>query len=177
MAKIFIYPTTSLILSDLVARYGHTPLSSATAVRERVQTAGIESVPLQITPEEPKKGLRWAAVEVPSGVRGRMALYGPMIEACDAAIVIEDADFAFGCMGCARTNELVKYLIREKNVPRLDLDYPKNEDEGTRFVAAIRRPRYGSHRSPAARSTAGSSRRLTRRHGRSMARYSSPTLH
>jgi putative methanogenesis marker protein 5 len=139
MAKIFIYPTTSLILSDLVARYGHTPLSSAIAVRERVQTAGIESVPLQITPEEPKKGLRWAAVEVPSGVRGRMALYGPMIEACDAAIVINDADLAFGCMGCARTNELIKYLIREKNVPRLDLNYPKNEDEGVRFVAAIKR--------------------------------------
>ena len=139
MAKIFIYPTTSLILSDLVARYGHTPLSSAIAVRERIQTAGIESVPLQITPEEPKKGLRWAAVEVPSGVRGRMALYGPMIEACDAAIVINDADLAFGCMGCARTNELIKYLIREKNVPRLDLNYPKNEEEGVRFVAAIKR--------------------------------------
>ena len=139
MAKIFIYPATSLILSDLVARYGHTPLSSATAIRERIQTAGIESVPLQITPEEPKKGLRWAAVEVPSGVRGRMALYGPMIEACDAAIVINEADLAFGCMGCARTNELIKYLIREKKVPRLDLNYPKSEEEGVRFVAAIRR--------------------------------------
>ena len=139
MAKVFIYPATSLILSDLVARYGHTPLSSATAIRERIQTAGIESVPLQITPEEPKKGLRWAAVEVPSGVRGRMALYGPMIEACDAAIVIDDADLAFGCMGCARTNELVKYLIRERDVPRLDLMYPKSEEEGVRFVAAIRR--------------------------------------
>jgi len=139
MAKVFIYPATSLILSDLVARYGHTPLSSATAIRERIQTAGLESVPLQITPEEPKKGLRWAAVEVPSGVRGRMALYGPMIEACDAAIVINDADLAFGCMGCARTNELVKYLIREKKVPRLDLPYPKSEEEGVRFVAAIKR--------------------------------------
>lgn len=139
MAKVFIYPATSLILSDLVARYGHTPLSSATAVRERIQTAGLESVPLQITPEEPKKGLRWAAVEVPSGVRGRMALYGPMIEACDAAIVINDADLAFGCMGCARTNELVKYLIRERDVPRLDLTYPKSEEEGVRFVAAIKR--------------------------------------
>jgi putative methanogenesis marker protein 5 len=139
MAKVFIYPATSLILSDLVARFGHTPLSSATAIRERIQTAGLESVPLQITPEEPKKGLRWAAVEVPSGVRGRMALYGPMIEACDAAIVIDDADLAFGCMGCARTNELVKYLIRERNVPRLDLAYPKSEEEGVRFVAAIRR--------------------------------------
>jgi len=139
MAKVFIYPATSLILSDLVARNGHTPLSSAIAIRERIQTAGIESIPLQITPEEPKKGLKWAAVEVPSGVRGRMSLYGPLIESCDAAIVVNDADLAFGCMGCARTNELVKYLIREKNVPRLDLNYPHSEEEGVRFVAAIKR--------------------------------------
>ena len=139
MAKVFIYPATSLILSDLVARYGHSPLSSAIAIRERIQTAGIESVPLQITPEEPKKGLKWAAVEVPSGVRGRMSLYGPMIEACEAAIIINDADLAFGCMGCARTNELIKYLVRERGVPRLDLNYPRSEDEGIRFVAAIKR--------------------------------------
>jgi putative methanogenesis marker protein 5 len=139
MAKVFIYPATSLILSDMVARYGHTPLSSAVAIRERIQTAGLESPPLQITPEEPKKGLKWAAVEVPSGVRGRRALYGPMIEDCEAAIIINDADLAFGCMGCARTNELIKFLIRQKDIPRLDLYYPKNEDEGTKFVAAIRR--------------------------------------
>ncbi len=139
MAKVFIYPATSLILSDLVARYGHTPLSSAIAIRERIQTAGIESVPLQITPEEPKRGLKWAAVEVPSGVRGRMSLYGPMIDGCDAAIIINDADLAFGCMGCARTNELIKYLVRERDVPRLDLNYPRSEDEGVRFVAAIKR--------------------------------------
>ena len=124
MAKVFIYPATSLILSDLVARYGHTPLSSATAVRERIQTAGLESPPLQITPEEPKKGLKWAAVEVPAGVRGRMSLYGPMIEACEAAIII---------------NELIKFLIRQKDIPKLDLYYPKSEEEGVQFVAAIKR--------------------------------------
>ena len=139
MAKVFIYPATSLILTDMVTRFGHTPLSSAVAIRERIQTAGLESVPLQITPEEPKKGLRWAAVEVPSGVRGRMALYGPMIEECEAAIIINDAELAFGCMGCARTNELVKFLIRQKEIPVLDLTYPKDEDEGVIFVAAIKR--------------------------------------
>ena len=139
MAKVFIYPATSLILSDMVSRFGHTPLSSATAIRERIQTAGLESPPLQITPEEPKKGLKWAAVEVPSGVRGRMALYGPMIDACDAAIIINDADLAFGCMGCARTNELIKFLIRQKEIPQIDLYYPKNEEEGVQFVAAIKR--------------------------------------
>jgi len=139
MAKVFIYPATSLILSDLVSRHGHTPLSSAVAIRERIQTAGLESPPLQITPEEPKKGLRWAAVEVPAGVRGRMALYGPQIEAAEAAIIINDADLSFGCMGCARTNELVKFLLRQKNIPKLDLNYPKNEEEGVKFVAAIKR--------------------------------------
>lgn len=139
MVKVFIYPATSLILSDLVSRYGHTPLSSAVAIRERIQTAGLESPPLQITPEEPKKGLRWAAVEVPSGVRGRMALYGPQIEACEAAIIINDADLAFGCMGCARTNELVKFLLRQRDIPKLDLNYPKSEEEGVQFVAAIKR--------------------------------------
>jgi putative methanogenesis marker protein 5 len=139
MVKVFIYPATSLILSDMVARFGHTPLSSAVAVRERIQTPGLESPPLQITPEEPKKGLKWAAVEVPAGVRGRMSLYGPMVEEAEAAIIINDADLSFGCMGCARTNELIKFLLRERDIPKLDLMYPKNDEEGVQFVAAIKK--------------------------------------
>jgi putative methanogenesis marker protein 5 len=139
MVKVFIYPTTSLILSDLVARFGHEPLGSALGIRERIQTAGFESPPLQITPEEPKKGLRWAAVEVPSGVRGRMAIIGPQIDAAEAAVIINDADLAFGCMGCARTNELIIYLLRTKGMPVLDLIYPTTEEEGIAFVAAIRK--------------------------------------
>ncbi|NYT07172.1 MAG: methanogenesis marker 5 protein [Methanomicrobiales archaeon] len=137
MAKVFIYPTTSLILSDLVARFGHQPLSAALQVREKIQTAGLESPPLQITPEDPKKGLKYAAVEVPSGVRGRMSLYGPMIEEAEAAVFIHDADFSFGCMGCARTNELIQFLLRKRGIPVLDLLYPRNDEEGVEFVAAI----------------------------------------
>jgi putative methanogenesis marker protein 5 len=138
MAKVFIYPGTSLILSDLVSRFGHRPLGSALAVRERVQTAGLDSPPLQITPEDPKKGLRYAAVEVPSGVRGRMALYGPQIDEADAAIIVRDADLAFGCMGCARTNELVRFLLHRREIPLLELDYPRSDEEGVRFVTSIR---------------------------------------
>ena len=138
MAKVFIYPTTSLILSDLVARFGHTPLSAALQIREHIQTPGLESPPVQITPEDPKKGLKWAAVEVPAGVRGRMALYGPMIEEAEAAVIIHDSDFSFGCMGCARTNELIQFLLRKRGIPVLDLRYPRNDEEGVEFVAAIR---------------------------------------
>ncbi|MCQ8894005.1 MAG: methanogenesis marker 5 protein [Methanolinea sp.] len=138
MANVFIYPTTSLILSDLVARFGHKPLSAALQVREIIQTPGIESPPLQITPEDPKKGLRWAAVEVPSGVRGRMAIYGPLLDRAEAAIIVNNAEYSFGCMGCARTNELLTFLIRKKGIPVLDLEYPTTEEEGVEFVAAIR---------------------------------------
>ncbi len=139
MAKVFIFPTTSLILSDLVARFGHTPLSAAMQIREVIQTPGLESPPLQITPEDPKKGLRWAAVEVPSGVRGRMSLYGPLLDRAEAAIIVNNADYSFGCMGCARTNELLAFLIRRKGIPVLDLEYPATDEEGVEFVAAIKR--------------------------------------
>ena len=145
MAKIFLYPSTSLILSDLVARFGHTPLSAAIKIRERIQTPGLESPPLQITPEEPKKGLKWAAVEVPSGVRGRMSLYGPMIDEAEAAIIINNADYSFGCMGCARTNELIKFLVRGRDIPILDIEYPSTDEEGVEFVAAIKRFLEGLH--------------------------------
>ena len=140
MADVFIYPSTSLILSDLVQRYGHTPLNVAVQVREHIQTPSIESPPLQMTPEDPKKGLKYAAVEVPSGVRGRMALFGPLIEQAEAAIIVNDADLAFGCQGCARTNELIKFLIREKSatIPVLDITYPRNDDEGIEFVREIK---------------------------------------
>jgi putative methanogenesis marker protein 5 len=138
MVKVFIYPATSLILSDMVARFGHKPLGSALAIRERIQTPGLESPPLQITPEDPKKGLKYAAVEVPSGVRGRMSLYGPLIEQAEAAIIVNEAEYAFGCMGCARTNELIIFLLKQQDIPLLELNYPKSDSEGEEFVAAIR---------------------------------------
>lgn len=138
MAKVFIYPATSLILSDLVARFGHKPLGTALSVRERVQTAGLDSPPLQMTPDDPKRGLKWAAVEVPSGVRGRMSLFGPLIEQAEAAILVKNPDFAFGCMGCARTDELVEFLIKDRKVPTLELQYPADEEEGIAFVRNVR---------------------------------------
>jgi putative methanogenesis marker protein 5 len=68
-----------------------------------------------------------------------MAVLGPQIDAADAAIIITEADYAFGCMGCARTNELLIYLLKTKGMPVLDLTYPKTEGEGIAFVAAIRK--------------------------------------
>ncbi len=138
MAKVIVYPPTSMILSDLVERMGHKALVVPEQVRELVTAGKVESPPLNITPEEPKKGLRYAAVDVPSGVRGRMSLIGPLIEEAQAAIIVDDPGWLTGCAGCSRTNELVRLLIRTKGIPLLELSYPRDDAEARAFVHKIK---------------------------------------
>ena len=138
MVKVMVYPPTSMILADLVERKGHEALVVSKEVRKKVDTPGLDSPPLNMTPEDPKKGLKYAAVDVPSGVRGRMALLGPMIERAEAAIVIKGDDCTLGCTGCARTNELARFLLKTKRIPLLELEYPEDEVEAKRFVFKIR---------------------------------------
>jgi putative methanogenesis marker protein 5 len=137
LAKVFIYPTNSLILADLVERFGHKPLTMMNQIREKVTSIGLDSPPINVTPEDPKLGLRYAAIEVPPGVRGRMALIGPLIEVAEAAIIVENPPINFGCIGCNRTNELAKYLIRSKGVPVLEVKYPESDEEARDFVNKI----------------------------------------
>lgn len=137
MSKVFIYPINSLILSDLVERFGHKPLTMMNQVREKVTSISLDSPPINITSEDPKVGLKYAAIEVPAGVRGRMALIGPLIEETEAAIIVENPPANFGCVGCNRTNELMKYLVRSKNVPVLEVKYPESYEEAQDFVNKI----------------------------------------
>ena len=43
MAKILIFPSNSLILSDLVARFGHEPLTLMRVIRRKITEVGIDS--------------------------------------------------------------------------------------------------------------------------------------
>ncbi len=63
-----------------------------------------------------------------------MSIVGPMIDDSEAAVIVNEASMAFGCMGCARTNELTKYLIRHKEIPILEVEFPRSEEEGKEFV-------------------------------------------
>lgn len=137
MVKVMVFPPNSLILADLVERKGHEVLSMQKAVRQKLKDPDIDSPPMNLTEEDPIKGLKYAAIEVPSGVRGRMSLIGPLIEEAEAAIIVDDAPFGFGCIGCARTNELSAFHLRKKGIPTLELTYPKTKDETTDMVNKI----------------------------------------
>jgi putative methanogenesis marker protein 5 len=138
VAKIFIFPPNSIILFDLVKREGHTPLGLGEEVAKNLNKPEIDSPPMNITPDFPRRGLKYAAIEVPAGVRGRLALIGPLVEEAEAAIIVDDPEALFGCASCARTNEFVIYLIKQRKIPYINVPYPSTEEEAKIMVSKIR---------------------------------------
>ena len=136
--KVFIVPPNSLILFDLVERYGHEPLSAMATIQEKVDNLEVDSPPLNVSLDDVKKGLKYAGIEVPSGIRGRLAIWGPLIDAAGAALIMEDAPYAFGCVGCHRTNLIMNYLIRKRGIPVLELKYPTSEEEARELVIKVK---------------------------------------
>jgi putative methanogenesis marker protein 5 len=135
--RVFISPPNSLILYDLVKRYGYEPLSVMREIEKKVRDPEIDSPSKNITPSDVREGLKYCAVEVPSGVRGRLSLLGKLIEEADLAILVDDPDFEFGCSGCERSNEFLKYLVYERGIPYITLKYPRSEGEAKDFVDTI----------------------------------------
>lgn len=133
--KIFIDPPNSLVLFDLVERFGHEPLSTMAAIQERVDNLEVDMPPMNVTLDDVVKGLKYAGIEVPSGVRGRLALWGPLIEQADASIVMEDCPYSFGCVGCERSNLMIKYLVHRRGIPVLNVRYPETDEDAVNFVA------------------------------------------
>ncbi len=136
--KVFIVPPNSLILFDLVERFGHEPLSTMQLIQEMVDNLEIDSPPLNVTPDDVKRGLKYAGIEVPSGIRGRLAVWSELFEQADATIIMEDAPYAFGCVGCHRTNLILNYLLRQRGMPLLELRYPLDDEEAMTMVLQVK---------------------------------------
>jgi len=136
--KVFIDPPNSLILYDLVERFGHEPLGTMAPIQERIDASELDMPPMNVTLDDVIKGLKYAGIEVPSGIRGRLALWGPLIDEADAAIIMQDPPFNFGCVGCERTNEMVAYMIRRRGIPALTIRYPDDGDEAKAVVGQIK---------------------------------------
>lgn len=137
MVKVAVYPPNSLVIADLIERKGHTALALQKEMRKKIKDPEIDSPPMNITEEDPIKGLKYAAIEVPSGVRGRMSIIGPIIDEAEAAILVDNAPYGFGCVGCQRTNELSIFCLRQRHIPTLELEYPTSRDETMDMVNKI----------------------------------------
>lgn len=104
---------------------------------KRAKITTIDSPPYGVTYKDPREALKYCSVDVPSGVRGRVNVLAPLVQKAELAILVEKSEIAFGSSGCARANEFIKYMIRQKNIPILSLNYPDNEDDAVTFVQKV----------------------------------------
>ncbi len=118
-------------------RFGHTPLSLGREIGERVRDPGLDNPPLNLTEEDLVRGLRYVSIEAPSGVRGRMGVLGPLVDQAEAAVVVRNTAYAFGCSGCFRAGLQVLYLLRRKGIPILEVEYPSTREEARGMVRRI----------------------------------------
>lgn len=125
--KVLVYPPNSMILADLVERGGHEPVVLMKEIGEHVRDAEIDAPPLNVTEEDLKRALRYVSVEEPAGLKGRIGLLAPLLEAAEASIILSDAPPTFGCMGCAVADEFFKYLIKRREIPTLEVEYEGGE--------------------------------------------------
>ena len=126
--KVAIFPPNSMILADMIVRSGHEPLVVQNQMKQKVTSPDLDAPPFNMTEDDPISGLKYAAIEVPSGVRGRMSLFGPIIEEAEAAIIMNEAPYGFGCVGCARSSELTVFslglIAQTSPEPSLPIPFP-----------------------------------------------------
>lgn len=133
--KVIVHPINSLILADLIERSGHKPLTMMSEIGKLVKNPEIEAPPRNITTDDVIRGLKYASIEMPSGVRGRLGVWDELIEEAEAGL-IANYEYAFGCAGCTH-NDILIYLIKAKKIPYVWLNLPKTQEEAKEFVGKI----------------------------------------
>lgn len=136
--KVLVFPFNSLILSDLVLRRGHEPLTSMKCIEDKIR-GGIKRLPFNVTEEDLRKMLTIAPVDMPAGARGRVALLLPLVLEADAAIVMEDVETCFGPSGCVRANMVLLSLLARRGVPVLKVREPKSVGEAKKLLNEVDR--------------------------------------
>ncbi|OWT33214.1 hypothetical protein BGI41_03560 [Methanobrevibacter sp. 87.7] len=94
------------------------------------------------------KGIKYTGIEAPSAVQGRMSIFGPIIEESEAAIILRNGKpnhlynalnelILFGSNGCNNTLNIIIYLLREKKIPILELEYPETKNDIINLIDEI----------------------------------------
>lgn len=134
--KVLVFPFNSLILSDLVLRRGHEPLTSMKCIEERVKD-GLKKPPFNIFDEDLVKALKFAPADMPAGAKGRISLLAPLIHEAEAALVMEGAEACFGPSGCLRANMALLSLLKKRGIPILKVGEPRSIDEAKNLLEQV----------------------------------------
>jgi len=149
--KIALIPEGGVLLTNLIYKNGHTPLQMTNMSPEKArekdpyddEVIDYNAPPYTLNGTLVQEGNKYVSNEVPSGIKGRLTLADHIVQEAEAAIILGRAPknrtrmydrlnstiLLYGGVGSGNFPKFLLYLIRKKNIPRLEMAYPTNRDE------------------------------------------------
>lgn len=149
--KVALIPEGGVLLTNLIFKNGHTPLQMTNMSPEKArekdpyddEVVDYNAPPYTLNGSLVQAGNKYVGNEVPSGIKGRLTLADHIIQEAEALIVLgrapkertrmydrlNSAILLYGGVGTGNFPKFLLYLLRQKNIPRLEMAYPTNRDE------------------------------------------------
>lgn len=149
--KIALIPEGGVLITNLIYKNGHTPLQMYNMSPEKAkekdpyddEVIDHDSPLYKLNGMLVQKGNKYVGNEVPSGIKGRLTLADHIIQEAEAVIVLGRAPkdrvrmydhlnstiLFYGGVGTGNFPKFLLYMLRKKNIPRLEMAYPRNRDE------------------------------------------------
>lgn len=148
--KISVFPDAAMMIVHLITKNGHEYLSSTNITEEKLREKDPyddsdfdkDAPPFTMVAMKVLTGNKYTTNEAPSGVRGRLSLYDDIINKSDAAIVMGKPPkrynrmynllnelILFGCILCENHYNLSLRLLRQRNIPILEVPFPTTREE------------------------------------------------
>ncbi|WP_323735748.1 DUF2112 family protein [Methanosphaera sp. ISO3-F5] len=149
--KVALIPEGGVLLTNLIFKNGHTPVQMYDMSPEKARekdpydddVIDHDSALYNLNGTLVQEGNKYVGTEVPSGIKGRLTLADHIIREAEAAIILGRAPknrtrmydrlnstiLLYGGVGSGNFPKFLLYLIRKKEIPRLEMAYPTNRDE------------------------------------------------
>lgn len=156
--KVAVIPDAAMMIVHLIRKNGHEYLSATNLSEEKLRakdpydesTIDYDTPPYNMDGESTLIGNKYTTAEAPSGVRGRMSLYDNIITNADAAIILGRPPknykkmyntlnhlILFSSVSCINHHSLLLKLIKQKNIPILQIAFPTTRNEIIQMIGKV----------------------------------------
>lgn len=155
--KVAVIPDAAMIVIPLIEKNGHEYISPTNFSKYNDnENADLDDKldrnkpPFTLYGDRILIGDKYTTNEVPSGVRGRLSLMDNIIQNAEAAIILGHRPkgykpmydvlnelILFGGTGCINEHNLVVNIMKNRNIPILEVAHPNNQEEIIRLIDRV----------------------------------------
>lgn len=150
--KVAVIPDSAMIVIPLIEKNGHEYISATGFSKYNDYSddnLDKSKLPFTLNTNKIINENKYGLNELPSGVKGQLAVFYPLFQRAEAFIVIHNDKsknrekmydglnelILFGSTGCSNERKIVLNMIDQKDCPVLKLSHPNNREEIIKLIS------------------------------------------